>query len=180
MSFHYASSYLSVRYPYVDLPAKQLGSFLRELGQDRDRIESGAQGYSIEKFHEKRHTFGTMGAVENTGKPAAEIFGDYKSRGEVATMVDALKNILDADRTYLQHPQTLEGWMFINFIALKCYYTIFSLLKKHEMNRKYTPQNLLLFLCELKKVKINNAWYDAEVTQKNIDLIHKIGIKPIT
>jgi hypothetical protein len=42
--------------------------------------------------------------------------------------------------------------MFVNLVALKCYYTVLNLLKKHELNRKFSPQYLFLFLSELKKM----------------------------
>jgi hypothetical protein len=37
-----------------------------------------------------------------------------------------------------------------------------------------------MFLGEIKKVKINNQWYDAETTKKNKELMKKINIKHIT
>jgi len=36
--FHYSQSYLSEQYPDVDLSAKHLSLFLRDLGQDRTHI----------------------------------------------------------------------------------------------------------------------------------------------
>ena len=96
------------------------------------------------------------------------------------TMIDALKNIIEADRTYMQNEQALEGWMFINLIALKWYYTILNLLKKKGLNKKYSPMDFLLFLSEIKKVKINDQWYNAEMTKKTRDLLQSLNILPIT
>ena len=90
----------------------------------RNRVESKAVKYSMEKFHEKRHAFGTVAMIENTGKSSREIYVDYKTRGEVETMIDTLKNVVDADRTCMQNELALEGWMFVNMIALKWYYVI--------------------------------------------------------
>jgi hypothetical protein len=70
--------------------------------------------------------------------------------------------------------------MFVNLVALKCYYTTLNLLKKHEMNRKFSPQDLFLFLSELKKVKINNEWHNTELTKKTSELLKLIGIIPVT
>jgi len=91
-------------------------------------------------------------------------------------MIDALKNIVEADRTYMQNEQALEGWMCINLVALKWYYTILNLLKKHEMNKKYSPMDFLQFLCEIKKVKINKEWYDGEITKKTRELLQTLNI----
>ena len=145
-----------------------------------DRIENKVLDYSVDKFHEKQHRLGTIAIIQNTGKPPCNVFADYKTRGDVETMIDALKNILEADRTYMQNEQALEGWMFINLIALKWYYTILNLLKKKGLNKKYSPMDFLLFLCEIKKVKINNLWFDAETTKKTRDLLQSLNILPIT
>ena len=118
--------------------------------------------------------------MDNTGKKPQEVYEVYKTRGQVETMIDALKNIVSADRTYMQNPQTLEGWMFINLIALKWYYHILNLLKKHELNTSYTPMDLLMMLSEIKKVKINDMWLDAEKTKKTSELLLKLGIEHIT
>ena len=95
-------------------------------------------------------------------------------------MIDTLKNIVEADRTYMQNQSALEGWMFVNMIALKWYYQILNLLKKHELNKKYSPADFLLFLAEIKKVKINGTWQNAEMTRKNRELMQKLKIIPIT
>ena len=152
----------------------------REEKDYLNRIESKAVDYTMEKFLDKVHTFGTIAMISNTGKTARETYADYKTRGEVETMIDTLKNVVEADRTYMQNQQTLEGWMFVNLIALKWYYQILNLLKKHELNSKYSPSDFLMFLAEVKMVKINDAWHRAEVIQKNLKLFHQLGIIPIT
>ena len=145
-----------------------------------NRIENQVKNYSVETFHQKRHIFGTISIMDNTDKPVRDVYLHYKTRGQVETMIDALKNIVDADKTYMQNPQTLEGWMFINLIALKWYYNILNLLKKHELNKNYAPTDLLMMLSEIKKVKINDIWHDAEKTKKTSELLIKLGIEPIT
>jgi len=152
----------------------------REEKDYLNRIESKADKYTMEQFHDKRHTFGTIAVIKNTGKSPRETYADYKTRGQVETMIDTLKNIVEADRTYMQNEQALEGWMFVNLIALKWYYIILNLLKKHELNNKYSPADLLIFLAEVKMVKINDTWHRAEVTRKNLELLQKLEILPIT
>jgi hypothetical protein len=148
----------------------------REQKDYLDRMANGLVGYSIEQFHGKQHRLGTIAIIENTGKPPRDIFADYKTRGNIETMIDALKNVVEADRTYMQNEQTLEGWMFINLIALKWYYTILNLVKKHRLNQKYSPMDFLLFLSEVKKVRINNQWHDAEITKNTRELLQTLNI----
>jgi len=149
----------------------------REEKDYLNRIENKAENYSMEKFHEKQHAFGTIAIIENTGKSARETYVRYKMRGQVETMIDTLKNIVDADRTYMQNQTALEGWMFINLIALKWYYQILNILKTYDLNKKYSPADFLLFLSEIKMVKINNMWQQAEVTRKTVEMLEKLKIK---
>ena len=165
---------------------KSITVFLDEELRNREekdylnRIESKVEKYTIDKFYDKRHTFGTIAVIKNTGKSAHETYSDYKTRGQVETMIDALKNIVDADCTYMQNQLALEGWMFVNLIALKWYYQILNLLKKYELNKKYSVTDFLIFLAEVKKVKINDTWQMAEVTKKNLNLMQKLDILNIT
>lgn len=41
-------------------------------------------------------------------------------------MFDGMKNVLEADHTYMQNEQTLQGWMFINHITLQWYLNEFT------------------------------------------------------
>jgi hypothetical protein len=183
--FQYEGRYIWHYTTTVD-EKKSVTLFLDEELRNREekdylnRIESKVADYTIEKFYDKRHTFGTIAVITNTGKTPRETYAEYKTRGQVETMIDTLKNIVEADRTYMQNQSALEGWMFVNLIALKWYYQILNLLKKHELNKKYSPTDFLLFLAEIKKVKINDLWQNAEMTRKTRDLMQKVKIIPIT
>ena len=92
-------------------------------------------------------------------------------------MFDSLKNVLDADRPYMHTRHAMEGWMLVNFIALKLYYTLLNLLKKHDLNSRHSPADLIEMLSEIKKVRIDGQWHDAETTKKTADLLDKLGIR---
>jgi len=153
---------------------------VREQRDYLNRVDNDALDYSIDNFHDKHYQLGTLAIMENTGKAPNDVFADYKTRGEVETMIDPLKNIVEADRTYMQNEQALEGWMFINLIALKWYYSILNIIKKHELNKKYAPMDFIRFLTEIKKVKINDQWLDAEITKNTKTILQKLNILPIT
>jgi len=62
-------------------------------------------------------------------------------------MIDTLKDVVEADMSYMQNEFALEGWMFINYIALHWYYRIYQqLLAKHELNGKFSPKDFISFL----------------------------------
>lgn len=143
------------------------------------RITNEIENYSIEEFYDKQKSFGTIAMYTNKNKTASEIYVDYKSRGAIEGMIDTMKNVLDADKSYMQNEQTLEGWMFVNYIALHWYYSIYKLLAQHDLNKKYSPSDFLQMLKEIRKVNIQDKWYNAEVIKRTTDMLKKIGL-PIT
>ncbi len=136
--------------------------------------------YSIKEFHKKSHAFGTFSVLSNLdGKKPEEIYAFYKSRMGVEQAFDAFKNTLEADRTYMQNDQSMEGWMLMNYIALLAYWRILKLLMKKELVSKFSIKDLLIHLSYVKKIKINGEWYLAEITDKTKKLFTKLG-HPIT
>ena len=142
-----------------------------------NRIETQKEDkLSIKDFHKTAHAFGTLSILTNLNeKTPSEIYGYYKSRMEVETAFDAFKNTLEADRTYMQNDQALEGWMFINYLALLAYWRILKLLVKNELLTKFSIKDLLIHLSYIKRIKINGHWHLAEITDKSKKLLSKLG-----
>jgi len=72
--------------------------------------------------------------LEESGERSYDLL---KSRGEIEVMFDAFKNVLNADRTYMRADYQMEGWTFINFIALVFYYRLYRILAD-----KFTPEKI--------------------------------------
>lgn len=151
-----------------------------QIAEERDylkRVEAEKEKYTMEGFYEKQVHFGTLAILSNNKEKTAEdIYAQYKSRTNVETMFDALKNILDADRTYMQNDKAMEGWMFVNHIALQCYYLIYQQLLEHKMLKKYSVTDFLKFTHRIKKVKINGKWQLAEITKPIQTILEKLNL----
>ena len=141
------------------------------------RIETHPETHTIEDFHSRQIRFGTFAILTNLTQTSPEqIYTNYKSRNNIEIMIDAMKNVLQADNSYMRNQTALEGWMFITFIALQLYYRIYKLLSEKQLLSKFSPRDLLMHLAEIKKVKINDSWHTAEITGKTQKLIDKLGI----
>ena len=70
----------------------------------------------------------------------------------------------------------LEGWEFINFIALLLYYEIYMLLVSKDILNKYSPKDVILHLARVQKLRIGTNWRLAEIPKKSRILIEKLGI----
>jgi len=141
------------------------------------RIETHPETYAIEDFYSRQLRFGTLAIITNlTHASPEQIYINYKSRNNIEVMIDAMKNVLKADNSYMRNQTALEGWMFISFIALQWYYRIYKLLSEKQLLSKFSPRDLLMHLAEIKKVKINDSWHTAEITNKTQKLIEKLDL----
>ena len=76
----------------------------------------------------------------------------------------------------MQNDVAIEAWLFINFIAMQWYYIAYNLLKKYNLNKKFSPADLMDRLTEIKKININNQWLNAEITNDTGKLLKKLQI----
>jgi transposase len=158
-------------YTFLDdrLKLEEEQSYLNRIDTQKE------ENLSIKEFHKKAHTFGTFSILTNlVGKTPVEIYELYKSRTEIETAFDSFKNTLEADRSYMQNDQALEGWMFINYLALLAYWRVLKLLVKKELLSKFSINDLLIHLSHIKKIKINGQWYQAETTKKTKKLFNEL------
>ena len=151
---------------------------LKEETDYLNRTKSKPEEYNLEKYHGHRNSFGTIALV--TGKEMADskdVYETYKSRMYIETMFDGMKNVLEADHTYMQDQQTLEGWMFINHVCLQWYQELYIELKQKELLKKYSVNDYIQLLTDVKKVKINGQWHLNEFTKATAKLIGAAAIK---
>ena len=95
---------------------------------------------------------------------------------DVEQAFDALKNVLNADRTYMRDNYQLEGWFLINFVALLLYYRIYNTLLEKGMLNNYSSRDVLLHLSRIFKMEVNGKWVTSEIPRKSRLLMEKLGI----
>ncbi len=161
-------------YKNEELKNEEINDYLR-------RCETLPESYSTQGFYERQYKFGTIAIITNIDEEQTteSIYLIYKSRSQIETMIDVFKNLFYADRTYMQDDDAIEGWMFINFVVMHWYYKILHQLKARELNTKYSPKDIIQFLLDIKKVKINGHWYEDNITKKNKAIFEKMKM-PIT
>ena len=108
--------------------------------------------------------------------PVQEMYELYKKRERVEKLFDAYKNVLDADRLYLQDDESVFGHVFISFLFLYAYCKLEEMLKKAELNQKMSPGDLLLQYSKVYHVKIGDRTLISEVRKKVRDLDSKLGL----
>lgn len=145
-----------------------------------ERIITHPEQYTLDDYHQKQYRFGTVALLSNlTVLTAEEVFLTYKTRTAIEGLFDSMKNVLEADRTYMQNEHTLQGWMFINHLALQWYQRIYLQLKDKKLLSKYSVNDCIQMLLDIRKVKINQTWHLAEITATVEKFLQKIEL-PVT
>lgn len=145
-----------------------------------NRVSSHPEEYTIEKYHQKKERFGTIGIYTNIlSLTEKEVYETYKSRVNIEVMFDGMKNILDCDKTYMQDEDALQGWMFINHLALQLYHRMYLMIKEKEIINKYSVSDMITHMKEIRKVKIGDEWRLEAITSSTEKMMTKLGL-PIT
>jgi hypothetical protein len=131
----------------------------------------------LNEFYENEKKFGTITIITGTNLGAQKNFELLKSRTEIEIVFDTFKNTLHADRSYMGDDFALEGWMFVNFIALLLYYKVYALLMSKDLLNNCSPKDVILHLSRVYKVKIGDDWVLSEIPKKPRLLIEKLGIE---
>ena len=79
--------------------------------------------------------------LSDLDKGGEGIFMMYKQRGSVENQFDTYKNVLNADRMYLQDDESVFGHLFTSFLVLYGYCALETTLT--GLLRKYSPLDLL-------------------------------------
>lgn len=140
------------------------------------RMQKEIESYTEEEFTKQMSQFGTFSIIAKNESNAEEMFLNYKSRMGVEVLFDGVKNILGNDYTYMQNDEALEGWMFINHLALLIHHKIYSLLKKEKLISIYSIRDFIEYLSDIKKVKINNEWFLEPIIAEQKKMLQKMGL----
>lgn len=130
-------------------------------------------------FQKARKQFGTLAIVTDTGLEPKELYEFYKQRREIEQMFDSLKNTLDGDKTWMQSRESMQGYYFILFIALRIYCQMLDHLKRKDLLKKYSVHDVLWDLSKVYAVNVDGKELVGEVTKSTRNIIKELEV-PIT
>jgi len=140
------------------------------------RMQKHPQNYTEDDFQEKMNDFGSFAVITNIQEDEETIYKYYKSRIGVEVLFDGVKNILGNDKTYMQNNDTLEGWMFINHLALQVHHRIYDLLKTHNMLSEKSIRDFIEYLSDIRIIKVNEQWIMEPMVNEQKKLLKKLGL----
>jgi len=113
-------------------------------------------------------TAGRILILSNQDRSEKEVYELYKKRDGVEKLFNYYKNMLDADRMYLQDDPSVFGHVFTAFVSLYGYCKLQGMLRKAELGHKYTPHDLLTIFKKVHEVTLNDKTITTEIP-KNIE-----------
>jgi hypothetical protein len=114
--------------------------------------------------------------ISDLDKAGGEVFMMYKQRGGVEIQFDTYKNVLNADRMYLQDDESVFGHLFTSFLTLYGYCTLEAALKKAGLLHKFSPQDLLEEFSKVYIVTDGEREVISEIPRKVAELDKLLGI----
>jgi len=143
-------------------------------------LEKVEEGRSTKKDYKKlKNRFGTLSILTDTGLSAKEVYALYKERREVEYAFDTLQNTLGADSTWMRSRESLQGYLFIQFVALHLYSQILDHLKRKDLLSKYSVRDVLTYLSKVNVVELDGMDRLGEVTKQTKKVIDLLEV-PIT
>ncbi|EQD75588.1 transposase IS4, partial [mine drainage metagenome] len=143
--------------------------------EEKDYLRRHEKG-SESAFRKLGERMGTISVITNLRVSGEIVYDMLKSRADIEQSYDTFKNTIHGDRTYMRDDYQLHGWMFVNFIALILHYRIYNLLKKHDLLKRYSPEDVIKHLERVYMLKIGDDWRISEIPKKTNDIIEALEI----
>jgi len=140
-----------------------------------DLITTGTR--DLEGFQARKGWFGTLAVLTKLEKSADEVYSFYKQRGDIEEVFDVMKNVLNADRSYLRTEEHMRGYMFIILLSLIIHYRLLNKLRGAELINVISVKEFLIHLSKIYVVEDNvGSELFSEVPKKARLLLEKTGV----
>jgi transposase len=101
----------------------------------------------------------------------------YKKRDTVEKHYNIYKNILEADKLYLQDNESLFGHLFISFLSLYGYVKIQNYIRKADLTSKYSPRDLIEQFRKVYIIDLDGQMILTEVPKKFGEIEKKLNLE---
>ena len=123
-----------------------------------------------------RDRMGTISIITSLKVSGEIVYDMLKSRTDIEQSYDTFKNTIHGDRTYMRDDYQMQGWTFVNFLSLIMHYRIYNLLRKHDLLKKYSPEDVIEHLQRVNMLKIGEEWKISEIPKKSGEIIKALEI----
>ncbi|MDG6990984.1 MAG: transposase, partial [Nitrososphaerota archaeon] len=129
------------------------------------RVERKEMG--MREYEERKRVAGIIGLLSDMEMDGPRMYDLYKGREDIELAFDAMKNTLDADRTYLQSPEGVRGFFLVSFLAMRVHFKILKRLRERKLTGKVSVEEVLFELSKIERiVEKNGREYYASIPKK--------------
>ena len=122
-----------------------------------------------------RSKLGKVSLLSSLDGDPSEIYELYKEREDVEQAFDAMKNELD--RPYLQDDESVWGYFFIIFLSIYLYYSMLAIVRRHDLTKSLSVNELLLQLSRIYMVRyMDGSTGFLEIPKKVEDLCRNLEL----
>lgn len=143
------------------------------------RMKQGKQNYNMRNFRNRYKYFGTLALYTNLTEKKytpEDIYHYWKTRNYIEQMYATLKTALEVNRMYLREENQVHGFVFIHFISLQIWYHLLRTLKEVKLHPRYSPEDIIKLMLEIKQCKIGKEWQLAAVPKHYKDIMKKLAV----
>ena len=151
----------------VKMRAEEDTTFIRLMEQKKKTTHD---------YEQASKRFGKIAILSNLDAPGEKVYEMFKSREDVETCFDALKNELENDKTYLRDDDAVRGYFFVSFISLYLYYKVLNLLRKNELNDKVSVNEALMELSKIYTIHNGKKRVLSAIPKKVETLVKVLGV----
>ena len=132
-------------------------------------------------IQEKESRFGYFALISNGIKDPKEAIDIYRNKDVIEKAYDDLKNRLSMRRTSVSSEESLDGKLFVQFVALIIVSYIKQKMDSEEIYKSFTLQGLLDELDIIERfTQPGKTAMIGEVTKKQEKLFLQLGVDPIS
>ena len=132
-----------------------------------------------ESMAEAKRNYGYFALLSNEIKDAVEALEIYRNKDLVEKAFDNLKERLNLRRTVVSSEQSLNGKLFVQFIALIYLSSITKRMQENNLFKNYTMQEVLDELDIIECFEVPGQQLQiGETTKRQIELYTKLGVTP--
>ena len=128
---------------------------------------------------EAKRNYGYFALLSNEIKDASEALEIYRNKDLVEKAFENLKERLNLRRVAVSSEQSLDGKLFVQFIALIFLSHITKKMQENKLFKDYTLQEILDDLDVIECFEVPGQKRQlGEITKRQIDLYSKLGVTP--
>jgi transposase len=130
-------------------------------------------------IEDRLERMGIMILLSNRAMDGKELLYLYRRKDTVEKFFDVVKHDLERKRLRIHTQETFEGRLFLDFIALVIYSWISAVMRRKEINKDLSVQELMYELKKIKRIQLGEKkTIITEVSKRQRELFKSFEIEP--